>query len=70
MRRLLAKIKRRAIALAVVIVTVAQTTIPDQVYDTVQSITPILMTLISIVILIAVPVLAFKVLAKSVIDKL
>jgi hypothetical protein len=40
----------------------------DQAQQVVAQLTPILMTLITIVMLIAIPILVFKVLAKSVID--
>ena len=57
-------------AIPVALIVLGQTTSPsvDQAQQIVAQLTPILMTLITIVILIAVPILVFKVLAKSIID--
>jgi len=61
--------KRKLLRYAAIAITVAQTTSSvDQAVQVTQQITPVLMTLITIVFLIAIPILVFKVLAKSVID--
>jgi len=64
------KLRAYALALLTSIMLLAQTSTPslDQALNVLQSISPLLMTLISIVIVIALPLLIFKVLAKSVLD--
>jgi len=62
--------KRKLLKLAAIAVTVAQTVDPSvqQAQEVTRQITPILMTLITVVFLITIPILVFKTLAKSVID--
>jgi len=52
------------------VITIAQTSTPsvDNAVNVVQAISPALMSMITIIVVIALPILVFKVLAKSVID--
>ena len=51
-----------------ILILLGQTTGVDQAQQVVAQLTPILMTLITIVLLIALPILVFKALAKGVLD--
>ena len=57
-------------AIPVALIVLGQTTSPsvDQAQQIVAQLTPVLMTLITIVMLIALPILVFKALAKGVLD--
>jgi len=61
--------KRKLLRYAAIALTVAQTTADvNKAQDVVQQITPALMSLITVAVIIAVPILVFKVLAKSILD--
>ena len=44
-------------------------TVPDQVYQVVQSLTPILSSLVAVIVLIALPIMVFHILTKEVLSK-
>jgi len=67
LKNIVSKVKSALLSpLAALLAFIAQTT--DQAVNAVQQMTPILMQLITVIILIALPILVFKVLARSVLD--
>jgi len=60
--------KKKLLRIAAIAVAVAQTASVDQAAQITQQLSPVLMAMIAVVILVALPLLIFKVLAKMVLD--